>query len=290
MLRIGKSVRSNQEVIENTQLGFINNLINLLKLSEDMMITDKQEFLCALVNGVTQNLKAKGREAGLEFIKKYFGAQITNKSDKLLSMKVVNGTWTEYKQYSPSESDFTKLLDKQIMVGLPSQLKSMDMVKTLVNNCENIIFTGSPGSGKSMIVKNVLHSVKSSSVIHINCNASTSALDLIRRLQAQSLVVNSINGKVYKPKEGSRFILYLQNLNIIDPDIYETIGLVEFLLQILTYKGFYDENLEFVQIENIQMIITMQNPTLRGRNQLSTRFTSRMQLVVMDDLSSEECS
>ena len=71
MLRIGKSVRSNQEVIENTQLGFINNLINLLKLSEDMMITDKQEFLCALVNGVTQNLKAKGREAGLEFMRRY---------------------------------------------------------------------------------------------------------------------------------------------------------------------------------------------------------------------------
>jgi len=105
------------------------------------------------------------------------------------------------------------------MVGLPSQLKSMDMVKTLINNCENIIFTGSPGSGKSMIVNNVLHGVRSASVIHISCNASTSALDLIRRLQAQSLVVNSINGKVYKPKEGSRFILYLQNLNIIDPDI-----------------------------------------------------------------------
>ena len=104
------------------------------------------------------------------------------------------------------------------------------------------------------------------------------------------MVVNSVNGKVYKPKEGSRFILYIQNLNIIDPDIYETIGLVEFLLQILTYKGFYDENLEFVTIEKLQVIITMQNPTLRGRNQISTRFTSRMQIVVMDELASDECS
>lgn len=93
------------------------------------------------------------------------------------------------------------------MVGLPSQLKSMDMVKTLVNNCENIIFTGQPGTGKSMIVTNVLNSVRNASVLHISCNASTTALDLIRRLQAQSLVVNSVNGKMYKPKEGSRFII-----------------------------------------------------------------------------------
>lgn len=95
MLRIGKSVKINQEVLENTQLGFINNMVNLMKINEDMLITEKQELLCALINGVCQNLKDKGQKDGLEFIKKQFYTHITNKSDKLLSMQVVNGTWTE---------------------------------------------------------------------------------------------------------------------------------------------------------------------------------------------------
>lgn len=105
------------------------------------------------------------------------------------------------------------------MVGLPTQMKSQNLLKTLINNCENIIFTGSPGSGKQMIVTNILKSIRNVSIISIGCNAATSAQDLIKRISAQSMVVNSVNGKVYKPKEGNRFILYIQNLNIIDPDI-----------------------------------------------------------------------
>lgn len=44
--------------------------------------------------------------------------------------------------------------------------------------------------------------------------------------------------------------------------------------QILTYNGFYDENLEFVNLENIQIVGSMNPSNTMGRHKLCTRFTS----------------
>ena len=42
----------------------------------------------------------------------------------------------------------------------------------------------------------------------------------------------------------------------------------------MTYNGFYDENLEFVNLENIQIVGSMNPSNTLGRHKLSTRFTS----------------
>ena len=44
--------------------------------------------------------------------------------------------------------------------------------------------------------------------------------------------------------------------------------------QILTYNGFYDENLEFVGLEGVQMVASMTPGSAMGRHLLTTRFTS----------------
>lgn len=44
--------------------------------------------------------------------------------------------------------------------------------------------------------------------------------------------------------------------------------------KLITYNGFYDESLEFVKLENIQIVGSM-NPNITiGRHKLSSRFTS----------------
>jgi len=68
MLKIGQSVRMEKEVISNTQLGFINNIIGLLKSSETKIKEDKQDFICAVINGICSNLDATGKEDTLTFI------------------------------------------------------------------------------------------------------------------------------------------------------------------------------------------------------------------------------
>lgn len=46
------------------------------------------------------------------------------------------------------------------------------------------------------------------------------------------------------------------------------------LLQVLTYNGFYDENLEWVSLENIQMVASMSTGGAVGSHSLTSRFSS----------------
>ena len=40
--------------------------------------------------------------------------------------------------------------------------------------------------------------------------------------------------------------MFCQDINLPKPDQYNTCMLVAFLQQLITFKGFYDENLEFM--------------------------------------------
>ena len=44
--------------------------------------------------------------------------------------------------------------------------------------------------------------------------------------------------------------------------------------QVLTYHGFYDNNLDWVGLEGVQVVASMNAGSTLGRHQLSTRFTS----------------
>ena len=48
--------------------------------------------------------------------------------------------------------------------------------------------------------------------------------------------------------------------------------------QILTYNGFYDDQLEWVGLEGIQLVASMNPGSTLGRHQLSTRFTSTVRI------------
>lgn len=45
-------------------------------------------------------------------------------------------------------------------------------------------------------------------------------------------------------------------------------------LQVITYNGFYDHNLEWVGLEGVQIVASMNAGTGLGRHKLTTRFTS----------------
>lgn len=52
--------------------------------------------------------------------------------------------------------------------------------------------------------------------------------------------------------------------------------------------GFYDENLEFLHIEKVHIVCTMNPATTVGRHKLSTRFTAIVRIAFMDYPESSE--
>jgi dynein heavy chain 2 len=47
------------------------------------------------------------------------------------------------------------------------------------------------------------------------------------------------------------------------------------------YKGFYDDNLEFVYLERIQIVASMNPSSTIGRHKISTRFTANVRIYYM---------
>jgi dynein heavy chain 2 len=85
-----------------------------------------------------------------------------------------------------------------------------------------------------------------------------------------------------------RLIIYLKDINLSKPDKYDTIQLISFLQQLICYKGFYDYNLDYVALERVVIVASMNPSTTLGRHKLSTRFTANVRICYMDYPTSEE--
>ena len=79
----------------------------------------------------------------------------------------------------------------------------------------------------------------------IHCNAQTAPTHVLQKLSQTCMVITTNTGRVYKPKECERLILYLKDLNLPKPDKWGTSQLVAFVQQVghplnFIYKFNYD--------------------------------------------------
>ena len=57
---------------------------------------------------------------------------------------------------------------------------------------------------------------------------------------------------------------------------------ISIFVQVLTYKGFYDTNLEWVGLEGVQIVASMTAGSGLGRHKLSSRFTSVVRICAIE--------
>ena len=86
----------------------------------------------------------------------------------------------------------------------------------------------------------------------------------------------------------NRLIIYLKDINLPKPDKYDSIQLISFLQQLICYKGFYDDNLDYVSLERVTIVASMNPSTTLGRHKISTRFTANVRICYMDYPNAEE--
>ena len=156
------------------------------------------------------------------------------------------------------------------------------MIKPWLDQGDSFIIVGPEGCGKNLMIRNTIKQMKSTQVAIIHCNAQTSAFHVIQKLNQMCAQSTTSQGRVYRPKECQKLILYLKDINLPKPDMYDTIQLIAFLQQIVCYKGFYDDNLEFVFLERISIVASMNPSTTVGRHKISTRFTANVRIAYVD--------
>jgi len=269
----------NQEVVvETTMVGTV-----LSGLSQIKNCADKNQFLCGIIRGLGGNLSPSARQ---KFGKEVFtwgnvrppdlGAVLDCFIDK-------SGNLSSYKQASSGGVmlESSKKWSDAVVPTINVQ-RTLDMIQPWIDQYQPFILVGPEGCGKNMIIREAFSKERSTQITTLHCNAQTSSQHIIMKIQQTCSLFSSPEGRVYRPRESERLVLYLKDINLPKPDMYSTCMLVAFLQQLLTFDGFYDENLEFLKIDKVQIVCSMNAATTVGRHPLSTRFTAVVRIGVVD--------
>jgi dynein heavy chain 2 len=83
--------------------------------------------------------------------------------------------------------------------------------------------------------------------------------------------------------------MFLRGIHLPKPDKYGTVPLVAFLQQLIEFKGFYDEQKEFLSVERIHLIAsTSLSSAMKGTLSLDRRYLSLVRIGRLDEPDNDE--
>ncbi|KAI8810783.1 dynein heavy chain and region D6 of dynein motor-domain-containing protein [Cladochytrium replicatum] len=266
-------MQSGEQIIPTSKIGIV-----LAVLSHLGRAMSKAEYLVLAMRAVSANLNAESRAKLAGFldkmtgdlkidIKKIFDYHINeDKSLQLYSSIECNSICEENMKTVDSS-------DSLPVVETPDVLRLIDILQPWLEDRVPIILSGPPGVGKKMILLHCTKKLKSTSLTTIFCSAQTRPVHLLQRLYQLCMVINSQSGNILRPKDTEYLILFLKDIDLPKPDKYATVELLQFIQQLITYKGFYSSTLEWIGIERIQIVATIQHSHYKAQK-LSIRFMS----------------
>ncbi|XP_074620352.1 cytoplasmic dynein 2 heavy chain 1-like [Acropora palmata] len=268
-------LKQNEFVVETSLVGVVMN-----GLSHMYGVKVKQEFACALIRGLGANLSSTAKAS---FAKEVFHWTHEIPPDQKKPLDTYydsdRGRLASYQLEVPDSlrvSDLSLSSGSLPVIQTPDIKRGLDMFLPWLHpdHKKPFLLVGPEGCGKELLLRHCFEQLRSTQVAVVHCSAQTSPMHVLQKLQQSCMVISSNTGRVYRPKDCERLVLYLKDLNLPKPDKWGTSQLIAFLQQVLTYNGFYDSNLEWVGLEGVQIVASMSAGTGMGRHQLTTRFTS----------------
>jgi len=263
-------------VVDTTMVGTV-----VSGLSHVAGAASKGAFVASLIRGLGGNLNHEQRTAFAREVFAWVGERPADANAPLDSYFEA-GAFRAFPQSKNDAGLTAEDVTAGAVVPTVGVQRTLRMIQTWVTNMEPFILVGPEGCGKTMLINHAIAQRRSTSVTVLHCNAQTTAEHVIQRIRQACLLYSTNAGRVYRPREGDRLVLFLKDINLPRPDKYDTCLLVAFLQQLVTFNGFYDENLEFLGIERVHIVATMNPATTVGRHHLSTRFTAIVRIAYMD--------
>ena len=105
--------------------------------------------------------------------------------------------------------------------------------------------------------------LRSTQVATVHCSAQTAPSHVLQKLGQTCMVISTNTGRVYRPKDCERLVLYLKDLNLPKPDKWGTSQLIAFLQQVCFFWFIYSKTKIQVRTRirppNLVLCCTMQN-------------------------------
>jgi dynein heavy chain 2 len=266
-------------VVETTNMGTI-----MTALSNLGGVKSRTEYVHRLIRGLGSNLNNENRFRLATDLLQLTGEKIPDPKKVLDYFVDPNGDIQQYDRSDPSPLDISYFSDIESfpVVETPNMKKCIDTIFPWLKNGDPLLLVGPEGCGKFTTLKHCFSKLRNTSVTTIHCSSQTKSSQVLQRLYQRCICTTTSNGRVLKPKDSEKMILYLKDVNLPTPDKYETVELIQFLQQLILYHGVFNEDLEWVSIEGIQIVASMNPSGTAGRYPLSSRFTSIVRICFMD--------
>ncbi|ORC91608.1 putative dynein heavy chain [Trypanosoma theileri] len=175
------------------------------------------------------------------------------------------------------------LVESGALIHTADIQRLLSTIKPLLSNTMGrpLFLLGPEGCGKSIVLQQSVKDFKGVRTTVLHCSAQTTSLHLIQKLEQLCTLASTNTGHAYRPKEGERLVVILKNVNLPKPDKYGTVELHAFLLQLFMYNGFYNSDLEWIGIEKIQFVASMDPTISAGRYEVTPRLLSIVSIVYM---------
>ncbi|XP_064481252.1 cytoplasmic dynein 2 heavy chain 1-like [Ornithodoros turicata] len=274
-------MKCNDFSVDTTAAAVVKS--GLVYLSE--AIKTKQEFAMALVRGFAANLnKASKEKLAKEVLSR---AKLAIPDSNHAIDTYYDKRRDRLDKYSPQGAQEVSLASLACcpapIVETGCVLRMVDFLLPLLSfGTRPVLIVGPEGCGKSVLVQHCLQKVRSVQTTVVHCSAQTSPTHIVQKLTECCVAVTTSRGRCLRPKETEKLVLHLRDINLPKPDKWGTCQLVAWLQQVVNYEGFYDQDLVWVNLEGIQIVCSLSLGNSIGRHQLSTRFTSVVQVVSLD--------
>ena len=274
-------VKANDMVIETSLIGLVLNGLSHLENSANRL-----EFAVGLIRGLGGNLNTTSRNLFGQEVLKWIGETSPGRNTTNVFYNKNRDRLESYTNDVDGDFSANNLSMENLPIVPTSDVQmAMDVIMPWLSSKtrQPFLLIGPEGIGKTMILKHCFSKLRSTNVATIHCSANITPQNVIQKLSQVCLTVSSSNGRIFTPKECDKLILFFKDLNLAKPDKYGTSMLISFLQQLITYNGFYDNNNEWIGLQDIQLVGSMTAGSGLGRHQLSTRFTSIIRIFSINE-------
>ncbi|EPY79965.1 hypothetical protein CB1_000877044, partial [Camelus ferus] len=120
------------------------------------------------------------------------------------------------------------------VIQTPDMQRGLDYFKPWLSSDtkQPFILVGPEGCGKGMLLRYAFSQLRSTQIATVHCSAQTTSRHLLQKLSQTCMVISTNTGRVYRPKDCERLVLYLKDINLPKLDKWGTSTLVAFLQQV----------------------------------------------------------
>ena len=193
-------------------------------------------------------------------------------------------TWINWKEISPPQNIDVKMLYHEIMIPTTDSVRNIYFLKLLITNEKHVMNVGPTGTGKSLNINQLLTKELTEDYQYISmvfsaqtgCNQTQDTIDV--RLDKR-------RKGVYGPPIGSKFVIFVDDLNMPKKEEYGAQPPIELLRQYLDHKGWYNrKDLTFMKLEQL-ILLTAMGPPGGGRTFITPRLIRHFNIIAYTELN-----